>query len=98
MTETQRALRISDDHWRSRWLVLPGWNRLHRISEIEWEDAEMVSGEGVTVCGLRGFMFMPGMVSRLYLERCAHCCRLVGIAPGAGAPFNKGITEREVKP
>jgi len=76
--------------WRRRWSVLPGWRRLHRVSEIvyDWED---VAGDGVTVCGRRGRLRMPGILSRTALPRCAHCCAALGIPRGDGAPFNEGI-------
>jgi hypothetical protein len=34
---------------------------------------------------------MPGFLSRMALPRCAHCCRIVGVKRGKGAPFNQGI-------
>ncbi len=75
-----------------RWLVLPvSWNRLHRIAEMNWEDGEMIAGRGVTLCGRRGRMCMPGVCSRLGLPRCAHCCRLAGVPRGDGVPWNQGI-------
>ena len=85
-------LPIEKDHWRSRWLVLPSWNRLHRISEIKWEDAdEMIAGDGVAVCGAKGWFCMPGIFSRMGRQRCKRCCRILGIPDGDGAPFNKNI-------
>jgi len=93
----RKPLPLSTDHWRSRWLVLPKWDRLHRVSEITWEgeDAEddPRQGTGTTLCGRKGYLQMPGMISRLALPRCAHCCRLAGIPRGDGAPFNDDIEE-----
>jgi hypothetical protein len=79
----------------SRWLVFPAtWNRLHRVADIEWEDAEdMIGGEGTALCGRKGYLTMPGMFSRMGLPRCAHCCRLAGVPRGDGSPFNAGIEE-----
>lgn len=86
------------DDWRSRWLVLPSSNALHRISEIEWgvySDGELeymkdeqISGYGKAVCGAKGDFQMPGMFSRMGRPRCKHCCRLLGIPDGHGAPYN----------
>lgn len=91
---TYPPLELSDDHWRSRWLVLPSWTRLHRVSEIEWDDPEdMIHGDGVTVCGRRGWLQMPGMFSRMGLPRCAYCCRLLDVPRGNGAPFNDKSNE-----
>lgn len=75
-------------NWRSRWLVNARWQVLHRVSAIDWEDGEMISGAGVTVCGLKGRLTMPGLVSRMSLKRCTRCCRLLRIPQGDGAPFN----------
>lgn len=85
-------LPLPADHWRSRWLVLPSWGRLHRVSEIVWEDSEddgMRAGMGTTLCGRRGFLTMPGILSRMGAPRCADCCRILGIPTGDGAPFNQ---------
>ena len=38
---TLSPLPLDDDHWCSRWLVLPkSWNRLHRVASITWDDDE----------------------------------------------------------
>jgi len=63
------------------------------VSEIEWEDEDMIGGLGVTVCGRKGYLTMPGIFSRLGLKRCEHCCRIVGIPQGDGSPYNHGIEE-----
>lgn len=79
----------NDDNWRSRWLQLPVGDRLHRVSEIAWEDEDGERyGHGTTVCGRRGHLRMPGIFSRMWLPRCVHCCRLLGIPEGDGAPYN----------
>lgn len=91
------VLEIPRDHWRSRWLVLPTWNRLHRIAEIEWgghqygEPDEMLDGDGRAVCGATGYFVMPGIFSRMGLPRCAHCCDAIGVPRGNGCPENEGI-------
>jgi len=94
---TRSPLPLPDEHWHSRWLVLPSWDRLHRVSDdIVWEDGEdMRQGSGTTLCGRQGFLSMPGIFSRMGLPRCAHCCRLAGIPRGDGAPFNQDISERD---
>jgi hypothetical protein len=102
METTPRQLRsplpLPVEHWRSRWLVLPTWDRLHRVSEIEWEgdDADdLRHGTGTTLCGRKGYLQMPGVLSRMGLPRCAHCCRLAGVPRGDGAPFNQGLERDE---
>lgn len=88
-------LPISQDRWRSRWLVLPRWGVLHRVAAITWDEPdEMICGYGQTVCGRNGFLRMPGIFSRMGLKRCPRCCKAMGIPQGDGAPFNEGILER----
>lgn len=92
---------LLQDSWRWKWMVLPSWNRLHRISSIEWgidqngnrqwSEDERVGGFGVAVCGATGYFDLPGIFSRMGLERCAHCCDALGISRDDGAPFNQGI-------
>ena len=78
--------------WRMAWWVLPGWRRLHRVSELVPDRLHgHALGEGVTVCGQRGSLAMPGLFSRMGLPRCAHCCRILGCPPGDGAPYNHGL-------
>lgn len=87
--KVRAPLSLPVDHWRSRWLVFPTtWDRLHRVSEIEWEDGNMIGGFGIALCGRKGYLTMPGIGSRMGLPRCAHCCRLTGVPRGDGAPFN----------
>ena len=99
MDFTRQPLPLSDYHWHSRWLVLPSWRVLHRVSDdMVWEgdDADdMRQGTGTTMCGRKGFLTMPGIFSRMGLARCAHCCRLTGVPRGDGAPFNQDIEERQ---
>ena len=86
------------DDWRRRWLVLPSWNLLHRVADIEWDKYETGDdapyGTGTTLCGRKGWLQMPGIMSRMGLPRCAHCCRLAGVPLGDGAPANFDIEER----
>ena len=45
-------------------------------------------------CGWAGEMTMPGVFSRLAMDRCAHCCRKLGIKPGRGTPANEAQREK----
>jgi hypothetical protein len=84
---SRQPLELSN--WRDRWLVLPSGRALHRISEIAPDDPDdIVNGEGVAVCGARGYFMVPGLFSRMGLKRCDHCCDHLAIPRGAGAPFN----------
>lgn len=86
-------LSIDEDHWRSRWLHLDDDNTMHRVSSIAWDTIEMISGNGLTVCGQRGRLQMPGIFSRMYGDRCPACCEALDIPAGQGAPFNEDIPE-----
>jgi len=86
-------LPIDTDHWRSRWLHLNDGTEIHRVARITWENGEMIVGEGLTVCGKFGFLQMPGILSRMYADRCAACCTALNIAQGSGAPYNEDIAE-----
>lgn len=117
----QKPLPLDQNHWRSRWLVLPEWDMLHRVAEINWgeyppeildsipeedrtaeeELAAMkksaeegkIEGIGKTICGKKGYLRMPGIFSRLELQRCPECCKLMNVPGGKGNPFNAGICE-----
>lgn len=97
---TLPPLPLHADNWRSRWLQFnPGGRRLHRVSEIKWWDdgeREMIRGDGVAVCGQRGFMHMPGIFSRMGAQRCPRCCKALGIPNGDGAPYNTEETWQNV--
>lgn len=64
--------------------------RLHHARYVRdpaaWYDVPR--GYAITTCGQRGEFAIPGFMSRLGLERCAHCCDVLGIARGVGSPKN----------
>lgn len=94
--EERVETRVFHDSPHDDWLVLPSWERLHRIHRIEWEggDPEVeCSGEGVAICGAAGTFCIPGFMSRMGLTRCGHCCRLLGIPRGPGNTLNAGVKE-----
>lgn len=85
------------------WKVLPGtWRRLHRVALVITPDAGgMWEGDrwdvhealirviGRTCCGREGLLVMPGVASRLGLERCRHCARIARVsADRRGIPGN----------
>lgn len=105
---------LPTEFWRSRWLVLPEGDVLHRVGEIEWGalpyepepgtaladpdyrremEANRIEGVGRTVCGVSGFLRVPGIFSRMSLPRCAECCKRVGVPDGKGNPYNEGMDE-----
>jgi hypothetical protein len=61
------------------------------VSSITWEDDDAIAGHGATACGRFARLQMPGIFSRMGLKRCTACCKVVGIPPGDGAPFNEGL-------
>lgn len=76
------------------WLVLDSWNRLHRVVEIDHDELEREGfAMGVAACSVYGRFQVPGVLSRLGLPRCAHCCRAVGVPVGNGNTLNGGIDE-----
>jgi hypothetical protein len=87
--------------WNQAWKVLPSWRVLHRVARVYEMDAEDW-GEpydgwvefthifGATCCGREGTLSMPGMISRMCMPRCAHCCRAAGVERGDGIPGNGG--------
>ena len=89
--------RIAD--WRWRWVVLPGWRRLHRVSLLDLNQFRndkripAQGGKGVTVCGRKGLLIMPGILSRIGLPRCHHCCRITHVPDGLGNPYNNSKTQ-----
>lgn len=98
--ETRKPLEIPFPEWRSRWLTF-GKGTLHRVSEIEWSadfPGQMIIGTGVTVCGRKGELTMPGIFSRMGSPRCHECCSTLGIPRGKGCPENAGIWEPGDRP
>ncbi len=78
------------------WLVLPSWRVLHRIHEIAWEGGDPQIecwGEGVALCGAAGVFSIPGLLSRMGLPRCGHCCRILGVPRGPGNLLNARVEE-----
>jgi hypothetical protein len=91
----RQPLPLPTDNWVSRWLMFPSARTylLHRVSAIDWwvEDGALIRGSGVTLCGRRGFLHMPGVLGRLGGPRCPECCKRLGIPEGEGNPYNEGM-------
>src|ERR1700686_4578955 len=80
-----------------RWVIFPGGRRLHRVSKLDIEAVEKsgeTGGPGETVCGRRGTLIMPGVLSRMGLPRCHHCCRMISMPDGLGNPRNDKTLSR----
>ena len=69
------------------WWDTPTGERLHSAS-VPYDPSYEVAGNGVTACGRRLWLAIPGIFTRLGLPRCRHCCRKLGYPPGTGSPKN----------
>lgn len=75
------------------WVVTAHGNRLHvaiHLDTLEHFDDGVWwgSGGGRTLCGHEGHLAYPGVLTRLGMQRCARCCRRLGIPRGTGHPKN----------
>ena len=50
-----------------------------------------VGGNGVTQCGRKLQLFIPGIFSRMGLPRCKRCCTRLGWPQGIGSPKNDAL-------
>ena len=75
------------------WLVPAAtWGRLHYIPGVThetwrtwWDDYPNEGHERTAICGRTFVVTLPGIFSRMGLDRCAHCCDRLGITRGHGA-------------
>lgn len=71
------------------WAQLPTGHILHACETFEGDDGLVpVGGPGVTVCGVRGRLGIPGLFSRLGAPRCRKCSKKLGWPKGTGSPKN----------
>lgn len=71
------------------WCETPGGSMLHAMRSFEGEDDYVpVGGPGVTACGIRGRLSIPGLFSRMDAKRCSRCCLALGYPSGIGSPKN----------
>jgi hypothetical protein len=80
-------------HW---WLTCGKWRRLHAIPAAAISPGEMRDAIDDALplvrraaCRMRRPWAMPGLGSRLAKQRCAACCRALGIPTGRGTPANE---------
>lgn len=92
-----RPKKVKD--WAWRWVCYEDGERLHRVCELDIEKIEAeqdgTRGKGKTLCGRKGNLSMPGVMGRMGLPRCHHCCRMAEVPDGLGNPFNSAKTEKE---
>lgn len=72
------------------WVQLQNRLTLHHMAAMDdLESAELEwGGDGVTTCGLRGYLMIPGLFSRTGCRRCTKCCDALGWPRGTGSPKN----------
>jgi len=70
------------------WVTIGVGERLH--CPIEWVDPDYDAYDehGLTACGRRGWLSIPGVLTRMGATRCRFCCKKVGFPPGKGSPKN----------
>ncbi len=62
---------------------------LHAVHSFDGDDDLFpIGGTGVTVCGVKARLDIPGLLSGLGAPRCRKCCRLLGWPDGDGSPKN----------
>lgn len=52
------------------------------LAEDEW------GGQGRTSCGLKTYLCIPGLFTRMDAPRCKTCCKIAGFPEGIGSPKN----------
>jgi len=86
------------------WLTTRSWERLHAVSpnQLDQDDEGRLDDLRVgempltALCGA-AITSWPGVLSRLGMPRCEHCCRMLGIPPGHGTPGNEAARVRRKK-
>ena len=79
------------------YVAADNYDRLHCPQACDEDDGwGMVGAPGITLCGLTGRLEIPGIPSRMGLQRCDQCCDLKGYPRGIGSPKNeRAIRELE---
>lgn len=99
MTERRATRTVTPTDAASEFRTLAEWDwvytatgdRLHHCAEVlDDTDAGLagVNAVGRTTCGIQGRFFIPGMLSRMGMDRCARCCDRLGWPRGTGSPKN----------
>ena len=72
------------------WVLTPTGLRLHHAERIDKPHRfnDESCSPGLTTCGLKRALSIPGVLSRMSMPRCARCSQLLGIPPGVGSPKN----------
>jgi len=83
MSRATEVRELGEWNW---WYARP-YNVLHAAT-VEYDPLYDTAGDGVTACGWRTRLAIPGIFSRMSMRRCAHCCRRLGYPQGVGSPKN----------
>jgi hypothetical protein len=89
MTDAEKVAEIRDlFEWD--WAYTLRGERLHHLKSLSdpLEAYDARRGPAVSTCGVPGIFAVPGLLSRMGMQRCAHCCDRLGIARGLGSPNN----------
>jgi len=72
------------------WWITRSGNYLHsaQVDYYSFSKYGNVGGRGITACGRRTELWIPGIFSRMGLLRCSRCCRILGYPEGRGSPKN----------
>jgi hypothetical protein len=57
-------------------------------ADVTYDPGFDVGGDGITACGRRLRLWIPGLFSRMGLPRCIRCCDARGYPRGSGSPKN----------
>jgi hypothetical protein len=57
-------------------------------AEVVYDPIYDVAGNGVTACGRKTWLGIPGLFTRMGLPRCSRCCKRLGYPQGIGSPKN----------
>lgn len=75
--------------WEWDWGYTRNGRLLHHAADLKLErEYGETQGEAVTSCGRRVFLMIPGIFSRMGMERCGRCCDALGYPRGIGSPKN----------
>jgi len=70
------------------WVHLGTGLVLHAVGTVTNDADADWYGDGRTLCGRAGRMWIPGFVSRMGDRRCRRCCTLAGMPQGKQSPKN----------
>ena len=79
---------VTAAEWDWVYTASPSGRRLHHVAEWDDPTSDEPQGDGRTTCGVRGRLSIPGLLSRMGMERCKRCCDALGWPHGIGSPKN----------